>query len=49
VTASFAIGEQVAGGVGVLGPKRMDYRSMHALVDGMARSLTRLLTQWAQE
>ena len=44
VTASFSVGGEVVGGVGVLGPKRMDYARISALVDGMARALTQMLT-----
>jgi heat-inducible transcriptional repressor len=44
LTAPFAIGDEVVGGVGVLGPRRMDYPRMSALVEGMARSVTQLLT-----
>lgn len=43
VIAPFLVDGTVAGGVGVLGPKRMDYRRMSAWVDGMARSLADLL------
>ena len=46
VAAPFAIGEEVVGGVGVLGPRRMDYARMSALVEGMGRCLTELLTRW---
>jgi len=48
VATPFAIGEEIVGGVGVLGPKRMDYPRMHALVDGMGRCMTSLLTRWNQ-
>ena len=44
--APFAIGEDVVGGVGVLGPKRMDYARMRSLVEGMGRCITELLTRW---
>ena len=44
VTAPFVIDQQIVGGVGVLGPKRMDYPRMSAWVDGMGRCLTELLT-----
>lgn len=46
VAASFAIGEDIVGGVGILGPKRMDYPRMHAVVEGMGRCMTSLLTRW---
>ena len=44
LTAPFAIGEEVVGVVGILGPQRMDYPRLTALVEGMARSMTALLT-----
>ena len=44
VTAPFAIGDEVVGGIGVLGPKRMDYPRMSALVEAMAQCVTDLLT-----
>ncbi len=46
VTAPFAIGDEVAGGVGVLGPTRMDYRSMRAFVEAAAAAVTDVLTRW---
>jgi heat-inducible transcriptional repressor len=46
VTASCAIGDEVIGSLGVLGPRRMDYPRMRSLVEGMARCVTNLLTQW---
>ena len=48
VTTPFAIGGEVIGGVGVLGPKRMDYPRMHAIVEGMGRCMTSVLTRWNQ-
>lgn len=46
VAASCAIGEEVIGGLGVLGPRRMAYARMRALVEGMARSVNALFTDW---
>ncbi len=46
VTAPFAIGSEVVGGIGVLGPKRMDYPVIRSIVEGMGRSMTELLTRW---
>jgi heat-inducible transcriptional repressor len=46
LTAPCVIGEEIVGGLGVLGPKRMSYRRMRSLVEGMARCVTSLLTQW---
>lgn len=48
VTASFGIGSQIIGGIGVLGPTRMDYPQVRAVVDGMARCVTEALTYWEQ-
>jgi len=45
VAAPFAIGPDVIGGIGVLGPKRMDYPRMRALVEGMGRCLTALISE----
>ena len=44
LTAPVAIGGDVIGGIGILGPKRMDYPRMRALVEGTARCVTALLT-----
>jgi heat-inducible transcriptional repressor len=49
VSASFTVGDEMLGGLGVLGPVRMDYRWMTALVDGMARTVTGVLTEWTSE
>ncbi len=46
VTAPFAIGEDVAGWVGILGPTRMDYPRMRALAEGMGRCITEVLSRW---
>ena len=49
VTGPFAVGEDVIGGIGILGPKRMDYPRMRSLVEGMGRCITELLTRWDDE
>ena len=49
VTASVTIGGVAAGGVGVLGPTRMDYPRIRALVEGMGRCVTNLLTRWEKD
>lgn len=41
----FAIGDDVVGGVGVLGPKRMDYPRMRSFVEAMGRCLSTLLAE----
>lgn len=46
VTTPFAIGDDMVGGIGVLGPKRMDYPHIRSCVEGMARCITELLTRW---
>ncbi|MBI4597452.1 MAG: heat-inducible transcription repressor HrcA [Candidatus Omnitrophica bacterium] len=46
VAAPFAMHNEVVGGVGVLGPKRMDYPRMRSLVEAMSRSITDLLNRW---
>lgn len=46
VTAPFAVGEDVVGGIGVLGPTRMDYPRMRVLAEAMGRSVTDILTRW---
>ncbi len=45
LTMPFAIGEDVVGGVGVLGPKRMDYPRMRSFVEAMGRCLSALLAE----
>ena len=42
----FAVGEEVIGGVGVLGPTRMDYPRLRSLVEAMGHCVTELLTRW---
>jgi heat-inducible transcriptional repressor len=44
VIAPFAIDGHVLGGVGVLGPKRMDYPRMSGWVDAIARATTEVLS-----
>ena len=46
ILAPFGVRQTALGGVGILGPKRMDYRRMRTLVEGVADLLTDLLTQW---
>ena len=46
VATPFAIGGDIIGGIGVLGPKRMDYPRMRSFVEGMGRCITELLTRW---
>jgi heat-inducible transcriptional repressor len=48
VTASFGIGPAAIGGIGVLGPTRMDYPQVRATVEATARCVTELLTRWEQ-
>mgnify|MGYP001609815343 FL=1 len=46
LTAPFVIAEEVVGGIGILGPKRMDYPRVYALVEGMASCMTDVLGHW---
>ena len=46
VTAPCAVGNEIIGGIGILGPKRMDYPRMRALVEAMGRCVTDVLTRW---
>ena len=46
LTAPVVAGDAVAGGIGVLGPKRMDYPRLRSLVEGMSRCITGLLSRW---
>ena len=48
MTAPVSIGGELVGGVGVLGPKRMDYARLRSLVEGMGRCVTGVLTRWEQ-
>ena len=47
LTAPFSIGGEVVGAVGVLGPKRLDYPRIHAMVEGVGRCVTVLLGRWS--
>ena len=44
VASPYRAGERVMGTVGIVGPKRMEYARVIALVDHLARVLSRLLT-----
>jgi heat-inducible transcriptional repressor len=46
ITSPFTIGGQAVGGLGVIGPKRMDYQRISALVGAAARLTTQLLARW---
>ena len=46
VLAPFGVRQNIVGGVGVLGPKRMDYRRTQAVVEATADLVTDWLTQW---
>ena len=46
MTAPVAIGDEVLGGIGVLGPKRMHYPRIRSLLEGMSRCITELLSRW---
>lgn len=46
VNGSFTMGHEPVGTIGVLGPTRMDYRAIHAMVDAMRQAVTNVLTRW---
>ena len=46
IAAPFAMGSEVVGGVGALGPKRLDYLRVRPLVEAMSRCVTHLLSRW---
>ncbi len=48
VAVPFAVGEDTIGGIGVLGPTRMDYPRMRAMVEGVGRSISSWLTRWGR-
>lgn len=45
ITSTYKEGERVIGTLGVIGPRRMDYREVIHIVDSTARHLSRLLTE----
>ncbi len=47
VTAAYGFGEDVAGGIGVVGPTRMDYRHVRACVAATAHAITEILNRWS--
>ncbi len=49
VVAPFGAAEEAVGGIGVLGPKRMDYPRMHSVVEGMGHCVTNSLARWGHE
>lgn len=44
--APFVIGEEALGGIGVIGPKRMDYSRASALVEATVQAVTQTINQW---
>lgn len=44
VAAGYTVGDRLAGHIGVLGPRRMDYARVVSLVDEITRSLSLILT-----
>lgn len=46
VTASYGIGGETIGTIGILGPTRMDYAKVISLVECMADALSELLSDW---
>lgn len=49
LVAPVSFNQAVVGGMGILGPKRMDYRRMRALVEGVARLVTEAMSQWQSD
>lgn len=49
ILAPFHLRQSVVGGIGILGPRRMDYARLRALVEGMAGQLTGILSQWESD
>ena len=49
ILVPFGTGQGIVGGVGVLGPKRMDYRRVCALVEATAALVTDTLKQWERQ
>ena len=45
IVSSLVLGPSLIGGVGILGPRRMDYRRMRAIVEGVADSVRRTISQ----
>lgn len=45
ISATYKVNGLMIGAVGVLGPTRMDYAKVIAIVDFMTRSLTEVLTK----
>jgi heat-inducible transcriptional repressor len=48
VVAPFGMQQTMVGGIGVLGPKRMDYRRVKAIVEGVAKLLSGSLSGHAE-
>ena len=46
ISVPFSIHDEIIGSIGVLGPRRMDYRRMRAVVEGMGKCLTDVLSRW---
>ena len=46
LAAPVVAGDTVVGGIGVLGPRRMDYPRLRSLVEGVSRCITERLTRW---
>ena len=43
IAVPFAVHEELLGGIGILGPKRMEYARLRTIVEAMAQSITELL------
>ncbi len=46
IAAPLRLGSDVQAGIGILGPKRMDYPRLHAMVEAMGRCVADLVERW---
>jgi heat-inducible transcriptional repressor len=46
ITATYAIGDQYLGTIGVLGPTRMEYARVMSLLDHVSKNLAVVLGRW---
>ena len=49
VTATYRIGNQARGSMGIIGPTRMNYAKVAAVVDGMGKMLGAMLNDYDQK
>ncbi len=46
ITASYSIGDQMLGTIGILGPTRMEYAKVIRLLDHISKNMALELTKW---